>query len=228
LIDFKDFIVKKYQSIDKLRIQKWYMLYCADCGKKRNYLPKTRAGKCLSCASKGRIISEAQRASISKTLMGNKNAANITPEKIIERTSRAMNLSVEEYLSQRDLSKAIRKIKKNMSDRLIRFVKNQRRSIKYFPFTQGELISHLEKRFYPHPETNELMTWLNYGRIAGVECWEIDHRIPLRYKEDGRFYWDQNDLQDPTSVVFQKAWSLDNLQPKWARFNWQKGAKYRD
>jgi hypothetical protein len=227
MVDKNDFITKRYAGKDKVRIQKWYMHYCDACKIKRSYAPKNKTGLCISCACKHRVISDEQRKNISRSLLGNKNASNITPQKIIERTAKRMGLSVDMYIAEKQATATIRKMKKNMLDRLNRFVRDERKSVKYFSFSRKELIQHFESKFYNHPDTNESMTWLNYGRISGINCWEIDHKIPLRYKEKGMFYWDQEELKDHSSLTFKKAWSLENLQPMWAKLNWSKGAKYK-
>jgi hypothetical protein len=183
---------------------------------------------CISCACKGRTISKEQKQAISSTLKGNKNAANISLEAVINRTAKRMGMTAEVYLAQKSMSKTLRRIRKNMCDRLVRFIRDERQSAKYFSFNRSEFIEHLEKQFSVHPETGEPMTWLNYGRISGINCWEIDHKIPLRYKEDGIFYWNQEELKDYKSETFKKAWSLDNLQPKWAKMNWSKGSRFKE
>ncbi len=233
MVDEKDFLVKKYIGKDKVRTQKWYMHYCDKCNVKRSYLPRNKSGLCHVCAyainpilhrdaiskgCKGRTISDKQRVAISKTLMGNKNAANITPQKSMERTAKRMGISIEQYIAEKELRKNQRKVRKNMLDRLCRFLRGQRKSVKYFPFTREELLKHLEDKFQPN------MTWNNYGRLASRKSWEIDHVIPLRYKENNEFYWNQEELSNPRSETFKKAWSLDNLQPMWDRENWSKGS----
>lgn len=229
MVDDEDFVVKVYQrKSGRKNVQKWYMHYCDQCKDKRGYAPKSKSGLCISCACKGRIISPKQKQDISATLKGNKNAANVSKEVVIARTAKRMGMTVEEYLAQKPMQMALQKIRKNMCDRLIRFLRDERRSVKYFSFKRSELIKHLQALFMNHPETGEPMTWLNYGRISGINCWEIDHKIPLRYKENGSFYWNQKELQDPNSDTFKKAWSLDNLQPLWAKMNWSKGSHFKD
>lgn len=67
-----------------------------------------------------------------------------------------------------------------------------------------DLRKHLESRFLPG------MTWENYGE------WHVDHIIP-----DKAFnYSSMNDEE------FRKCWSLENLQPLWAKDNLSKGAKF--
>lgn len=70
------------------------------------------------------------------------------------------------------------------------------------PYSIEELMSHLEAQF----QTG--MTWENYGG------WHVDH---IRAK--CKFHYDSPD--DPE---FQKCWSLNNLQPLWARDNLSKGS----
>lgn len=222
MVDENDFILKKYISKEKTRNQKWFMHYCDVCKEKRSYAPKNKTGLCSSCACKGRTISQNQKDNISNTLRGNKNAANITPKKIIERTAKRMGISIEQYIVETSIRKTQRKIRKNMMDRLSRFLRGKRKSVEYLPFSREKLMTHLASKFQPG------MTWENYGRFVGRKSWEIDHVIPLRYKENNVFYWDQNELSDHTSSVFKKAWALENLQPKWDHENWSKGAHFKE
>jgi len=70
------------------------------------------------------------------------------------------------------------------------------------------LKQHLELKFYPNPETGEMMSWDNYGK------WHIDHIIPLAT-------FDLTDIEQ-----LKKACNYSNLQPLWAKENLSKGAKY--
>lgn len=222
MVDKKDFIIKKYVGKDKTRLQKWFMHYCDTCKSKRSYAPKNKTGLCLSCSCKGRAMTAKQKKDISNSLIGNKNAANISRQKVIDRTAKRMGISVDQYVNEIDLRKSHRKVRKNMLDRLSRFLRGIRKTVKYFPYSRKELFKHLESKF-----TVE-MTWDNYGRLPGRRSWEIDHIIPLRYKEDNKFYWNQSELSDPTSETFKKAWALNNLQPKWDRDNWSKGSSFKE
>jgi hypothetical protein len=67
-------------------------------------------------------------------------------------------------------------------------------------YTGVELKSHLESLF------NSGMGWDNYGE------WQIDHIIPLSF-----FVY-----TDVENSEFKYAWSLDNLQPLWAKDNIRK------
>lgn len=69
-----------------------------------------------------------------------------------------------------------------------------------------ELKPYLESKFYPNPETGEIMSWDNYG----LKGWHIDHIKPLY----------SFDLSDPEQV--KKACHYSNLQPLWAKENLSK------
>jgi hypothetical protein len=220
MIDETDFITKTYISKDKTRIQKWYMHYCDVCGTQRNYAPKNKTGKCISCACKGRIISEEQKQSISNTMTGvkiGKRGDALTDDR---RAASRIGMTLEEYHNTKIERDAVRRCKKNLCDRLVRFLKNTRITYKYLSYSGIELREHLKSLWQPG------MTWDNYGKQSGVVCWEIDHIIPLKYQENGLYYWNQSELSDPTSDTFKKAWALDNLQPMWAIENHSKLNKY--
>jgi len=72
---------------------------------------------------------------------------------------------------------------------------------KLVPFTLPQLKKHLENNF------KEGMTWDNYGK------WHIDHIIPVSFFEFNSY----------DSWEFKYCWSLDNLQPLWAKDNISKG-----
>jgi len=70
-------------------------------------------------------------------------------------------------------------------------------------YTLEELKQHLELKF------TKGMSWSNMGR------WHIDHIIPKSF-----FTYDKQEDQE-----FQYCWSLDNLQPLWAKDNLSKNSK---
>jgi hypothetical protein len=80
--------------------------------------------------------------------------------------------------------------------------------LKKLGYTLQELKQHLEDQFQPG------MSWDNYGKHG----WHIDHRIP-----DSWFNYSSIHDED-----FKKSWALSNLQPKWAKDNLSKGARYSD
>jgi RNase P protein component len=70
-------------------------------------------------------------------------------------------------------------------------------------FTINDLFSHLESKFQPG------MSWSNIGE------WHIDHIIP----ESAFNYSSFEDIE------FKQCWSLNNLQPLWAKDNLSKSDK---
>jgi 5-methylcytosine-specific restriction endonuclease McrA len=70
-------------------------------------------------------------------------------------------------------------------------------------FSLDELMAHLERQFLPG------MAWDNYGE------WHVDHIVPLA----------AHNYETPDDIDFKRAWSLENLQPLWARDNLSKGAR---
>lgn len=73
-----------------------------------------------------------------------------------------------------------------------------------------ELIKYIEKKWHPHPITNELMTWKNHA----VKGWHIDHIKPV-----SKFNLTKLSEQ-------KKCFNYKNLQPLWAEENLKKSAKY--
>jgi hypothetical protein len=68
------------------------------------------------------------------------------------------------------------------------------------PYSQEELIQHLENQF-----TDDL-TWDNYGE------WHVDHIIPIS----------SFNIREMGDEEFIKCWSLENLQPLWGEENIRK------
>ena len=68
------------------------------------------------------------------------------------------------------------------------------------PYSQEELIQHLENQF-----TDDL-TWDNYGE------WHLDHIIPIS----------SFNIREMGDEEFIKCWSLENLQPLWGEENIRK------
>jgi 5-methylcytosine-specific restriction endonuclease McrA len=76
-----------------------------------------------------------------------------------------------------------------------------RRWIDLVKYNTEDLMSHLESQFA------EGMSWSNYGE------WHVDHIVP---KSKFKYASYEDD-------AFKQCWSLDNLQPLWAKENLAKG-----
>ena len=239
MYDKNDFIVREYfcNKNNKKKNQRWVMHYCDVCHKKRGYLPRNRSGKCVSCACKGRKISQEQRLKISKSLQGNTNCKNrsresyikgskLAKEKLKKRSpeekqkiaikamSRKLNLSEEEYLNTKDERALRRKISHNVRSMIYYTLKRNVGQLRHVDWSISDLKTHLESKFQPG------MSWNNYGRYG----WHIDHVIPICACDNNGNYIFKN-LKNPNSDDFKKCWSLDNLQPLWAKDNLKKSNK---
>lgn len=80
-----------------------------------------------------------------------------------------------------------------------------KRTLELLGCTVEELRKHLESKF------KEDMSWKNYG----FDTWHIDHIIPC----------DKFDLTD--SKQQEQCFHYTNLQPLWAKDNWQKANKLK-
>jgi hypothetical protein len=74
-------------------------------------------------------------------------------------------------------------------------------------YNRQQLVEHLERQFLPG------MTWGNYGRNG----WHVDHIIPVS----------AFNFNGPDDYDFKRCWSLNNLQPMWAKDNISKGARVK-
>jgi len=96
----------------------------------------------------------------------------------------------------------------SMSSRLnasLRGNKAGRHWEKLVGYTVNDLKRYLEKQFQAG------MTWENYGRYG----WHIDHIIPIS----------AHNYDSPNDIDFKRCWSLNNLQPLWAKENISKKDK---
>ena len=78
-------------------------------------------------------------------------------------------------------------------------------SLEYLGCSIGIFKQHIDSQF------KEGMTWENHGE------WHIDHKIPLKYKQDGI---------SPTIEEVAKRLHYTNTQPLWASENISKGNRY--
>lgn len=109
------------------------------------------------------------------------------------------------------------RLESSVRSRIYKMVKEHKGSSRYLLYTISDLMLNITLKF------KNKMTWENYGK------WHIDHIIPIKAKkEDGSYYWNQEELSNPHSETFKKCWSLDNLQPLWAKDNLRKQNHYKD
>jgi len=126
------------------------------------------------------------------------NQANPEKVKKAEDRRRRKDLKNPKIRLSRNISRAVR-------HSLVNGGKPKSSTFDILGYSCEDLISHLEAMFVPG------MSWDNYG----VDGWEIDHVIPLKAHNFSSVYH-----QD-----FKRCWSLENLQPMWAKDNRSKGAK---
>lgn len=106
------------------------------------------------------------------------------------------------------------KISINVRKRLgefFRFTKKPTTTNELLGCSWSDLMAHLSSKFYNHPETNEAMSFDNYGKK-----WHIDHIKPL-----SKF-----NLLDESEL--RQAAHYTNLQPMWAEENLRKNNKYEE
>lgn len=98
-----------------------------------------------------------------------------------------------------------RTMRRSMLSYLKRGVKNRTKWKDIVGYSVNDLMRHLESKF------QKGMSWDNHG----VHGWHIDHIVPVSSFE----------FKDITDPAFKECWSLNNLQPLWAKDNLRKGDK---
>ncbi|WP_440928748.1 hypothetical protein [Candidatus Pelagibacter sp.] len=121
--------------------------------------------------------------------------------------------TVNNYMNTKYNSDPLFKVIVNIRNRLgkyirIKNIKKEHKTFEIIGCKPEYLKKYLEKKFYPHPSTNEEMTWENYS----LHGWHIDHIIPLDSAKN------KKDLE--------KLAHYSNLQPLWSMENWKKKNKY--
>jgi hypothetical protein len=130
-------------------------------------------------------------------------------EKWIVRTKEYHKAHYKEYLFRKAKSQRKRNaqrrpldlLHKAVSSKIVRQLKGEKcgmGAFKLVGYSPEDLRKHLEKLFKPG------MSWGNYGSV-----WHIDHIVPKA----------AFNIVSPRDIDFRKCWSLDNLQPLWAREN---------
>ena len=113
-----------------------------------------------------------------------------------------------QYLAQTEINyKLLCTLRKRIS-KLVRRNQKAGSAIADLMMSISNFKIYLEERFYPNPETGEMMSWENYGKK-----WHIDHIIPLAS-------FDLTNRQQ-----FLQACHYINLQPLWVSDHKQKTVK---
>ena len=195
---------------------------CAVCGKE--FLSSRRARFCSkACANKAWYLSNREHR-LAKNKTYRENHQN--RERVRRLNARWFSLNrayLSEYRRRRRAKAAEDKRRKYSSDLSFKLAhvlrsrlnhalraKKSESVLDVLGCSIEELKTYLESKFYPHPETGEMMTWDNYGRRG----WHIDHIRPLS----------SFNLFDPKQM--REACHYTNLQPMWASENLSKGATY--
>lgn len=117
-----------------------------------------------------------------------------------------------EYKRKKRLEDPEEKIRDKISGQIRHHIKSKKNfaTFKILGYNKKDLVLYLESKF------KEGMTWNNYG----MHGWHIDHIKPVAafkfLNEDGEL-----DLEQ-----IKECWSLNNLQPLWAKDNISKGSWY--
>jgi len=117
-----------------------------------------------------------------------------------------INIQQNNYVKKRYKNDPIFRLNHNMSNNIRKSLKkhnlskNKKSWISLTGYSVQELKEHLERLFQPG------MTWENHGK------WHIDHIIPISFFK----YSSTKDAE------FKYCWSLNNLQPLWAKDNLNK------
>lgn len=152
------------------------------------------------------------KESIARHYENNPDALEMRKKKVLE-WQKANPDKVKE-IRRRAIDKAMTKVENRIHGSVSRAMrsglakggKEGRSTFNILGYTRESLMAHLEKQFL------QGMSWDNYG----LHGWHIDHIIP---KSLFKF----ESIHDPG---FKLCWSLENLQPLWAKDNRKKFNKY--
>lgn len=179
--------------------------YCKKCERKRQKLYIEKIAK-----TENKIVPKEKKCYVCKTTKKtnefhkNKNSMDGINNKCKNCSSIHNKKYKKTYKDKPPKEKLINNIRSRIKKLILRKTANTKTllgcSVEY-------LMKHLEERFYPNPETGEQMTWENKGLYG----WHIDHIIPLS----------SFNLSDPDQL--KKACHYTNLQPLWAKDNYEKG-----
>lgn len=174
---------------------------------------------CKSCYNKNNIIKYHDNIELSreKNKKYNKNR-RLDQEIRIKENEKTKQFFIDnpeyriEYERNKRKHDPLFVLRKDLRSRIKSALKNNQKSgsaVRDLGCSIEELKQHLEKLFYPNPETGEYMTWKNKGLYG----WHIDHIKPL-------ISFDLTNKEQ-----FLEACHYTNLQPLWAKENLEKGDK---
>lgn len=204
----------KHIELKSGRKIKRYEDICPTCSEFKGYKDQNALGRdCCSCANikigfnnRGSKRSEKTRLKQSNAAIKRYNDPTWKPQDRSKRGYSNINATkvylIKNTPEQNKLKHTIRTlINQKLKNRNLS--KKGRASFDILGYSVKELKKHLEDQF------KEGMSWNNHGK------WHIDH-----IKPDSSFNYSSVD-----DKAFKQSWSLDNLQPLWAKDNLSKGAK---
>lgn len=186
---------------------------CCIC--KKEYTPKDFAYKSITCScecskinkAKGikKRFDEGRYDNFYKSYRENKKELlNKRSREWYQKNKKLVN----DRCKERRLNDVNYRMKGILRQSLYRVALNGGRS-KYIKFSFDDLKNHLESKF------EEGMSWENYGKNG----WHIDHVKPL---SSFNFF---NKYGEANINEIEMAFSIENLQPLWAKDNYTKGAR---
>lgn len=109
-----------------------------------------------------------------------------------------INFRKKKYNTKRYHMDKLFKLKKLVSSRFHKFIRYNRHTKEYLPYSLKQLKEHIESQFTPE------MSWENHGTY-----WHIDHITPLS--------WFKTEEE-----LINKGWALNNMQPLPKELNMRK------